>query len=80
MKRFTWVEWVFAVVVTLTLLVVLALNIERFVYFESTFVNITNGTQQLSDCNQWTCTNDFIFAVVVLINLRKLSSNFFPYK
>lgn len=79
-KRFTWVEWVFVVVVTLSLLVVLALTIERFVFFESTFVNITidttNGTE-LSDCNQWTCTNDFIFAVVVLINLCKSSSNFF---
>jgi len=71
-KRFTWVEWVFVVVVTLSLLVVLALTIERFVFFESTFVNITidttNGTE-LSDCNQWTCTNDVVFAVVVLINL-----------
>lgn len=80
-KRFTWVEWVFVVVVTLSLLVVLALTIERFVFFESTFVNITidttNGTE-LSDCNQWTCTNDVVFAVVVLINLCKSSSNFCP--
>ena len=64
---------------TLSLLGVLGFTIERFVWFQSTFSNITvngsNGTLLLSTCNQWTCTNDFIFTVVVLINLGKALNN-----
>ena len=75
MKRLKCYEWVFVVVTAISLLAVLAFAIERFVYFSTTFENITvvvNNTEQLSTCDKWTCTNDFVFAVVVLVNVCKL--------
>ena len=72
-KRFSWLEWTFIVVATISVLGALTMSIERFVFFESSFKNITNATNNASSsvyrCNKWTCTNDFIFAVVLVLNL-----------
>ena len=38
-----------------------------------------NGTweKQLYQCNQWTCTNDFVFGVIVITNLCELLATCF---
>ena len=77
MKRFTWLEWVFVAVATVSIFGILAASIERLVYFEEHFVNISvkeNGSWAAVMCNEWTCTNDFIFTVVLLLNMSKNES------
>ena len=66
-------------VASISILGVLGMTIERFVYFESHFrnvsVNVSEGSGQYfleaNDCDKWVCTNDFIFTVVVILNLGK---------
>ena len=69
-------------VASISILGVLGMTIERFVYFESHFRNISvksggsgHGSGQYfleaDDCDKWVCTNDFIFTVVVILNLGK---------
>ena len=69
-------------VASISILGVLGMTIERFVYFESHFRNISvksdgsgHGSGQYfleaDDCDKWVCTNDFILTVVVILNLGK---------
>lgn len=58
------------IVATVSVIGVLALTIERFVYFDRSFTNISNG-DHLAPCSSVVCTSDFTFAVVLLINLGK---------
>ena len=57
------------VVAALTILVILGISIERFVSFKEEFVNITLKNNTLYECNNWRCTNDFIFTVVLVLNI-----------
>lgn len=70
LKRVSWVEWLFMVVATLSLLGVLGITIERVVFFKENFTNLTimNETAP-APCDSWVCTNDFIFTVVLLVNI-----------
>ena len=61
---------------SLTILIILGMSVERFVSFEMEFENITveenvtgNLTQEPYLCDHWTCTNDFIFTVVLVLNI-----------
>ena len=60
------------VVASLSILGILGVSIQRFVHFEDNFLNISiNSTDELIEpylCNNWTCTNDFIFTVVLVLN------------
>ena len=56
-------------VAALTILVILGISIERFVSFKEDFVNITLRNNKLYKCNNWRCTNDFIFTVVLVLNI-----------
>jgi hypothetical protein len=66
----------FVAVASLTILIILGMSIERFVTFEQDFKNISywkhnntvNNTRPYL-CNNWTCTNDFIFTVVLVLNI-----------
>lgn len=62
------------VVATLSMLGVMALSIERIVFFEQQFVNLTIGDGMANEtaCNSWICTSDFIFAIALLVNLGML--------
>ena len=68
------------VVSSISILGVLGMTIERFVYFEMNFgnisVNVSSGSGQYmlkaDSCNEWVCTNDFILTVVVVLNLGKM--------
>ena len=63
------------VVATLSMLGVIALSIDRLVFFEQQFVNLTIGdgtANETAPCNSWICTSDFIFAVALLVNLGML--------
>ncbi len=75
-------EWLFLVIATLTLLCLLGTSIERLINVKNSFDNFTdisgdgeialspaNGT--MSDCDVWTCLNDFIFSILLLVNLGK---------
>ena len=79
-KRFYWFEWVFLVVATLSMLAVIGISIQRFVYFSDTveYIRFPNTSNQTSNgslddapCDSWVCTSDFIFAVALLVNLGK---------
>ena len=63
-----------------------AMSVERFIFIHSTFLNMTeddndslagsghsydSGDDGQLYCNHWSCLNDFIFAVVVLVNWCK---------
>ncbi len=57
---------------------IMGMSIERFVHIRSAFDNSTadfntsgSGDAAGSSCNRWSCLNDFIFGVVVLVNLGK---------
>ncbi len=60
-------------VASVSLLSVLGVTIERLVYFDANFVNLTvyneNGTAVAASCNSWVCTNDSLFAIVALVNI-----------
>ncbi|CAI8017670.1 hypothetical protein GBAR_LOCUS10695 [Geodia barretti] len=76
-RRFAWFEWVFVAVASLTILTILGVSIQRFVYFQQHFTNISVLNSSDSDkhsyyhyyCSNWTCTNDFIFTVVLVLNI-----------
>ncbi len=83
-RRLGWVEWLFVVLATISMAGTLAMSVERFIYMQRTFSNITpedsslfwdfedegdNVTNAGDICEQWVCLNDFIFAVIVLVNL-----------
>ena len=71
-KRFSWLEWLFVVIAALTILIILGMSIERFVTFEQDFENISMASGSgFYLCNKWTCTNDFIFTVVLVLNIGK---------
>lgn len=73
-KRFSWLEWTFVVVATFSILGILGESIARFIIVEDLFKNIShydNKTQPYI-CNEWICTNDFIFTVVLVLNIGKL--------
>ncbi len=62
------------VVASLSLLAVLGVTIERLVYFEANFINLTyindsSMEQQPVQCKSWVCTNDSIYAIMVLVNI-----------
>lgn len=60
---------------------VVGVTIERFVYFEKQFINLSIEVENeinrtaytLAPCNSWLCEADVTFAVVLLINLGKNS-------
>ncbi len=63
------------VVASVSLLGVLAVTIERLVYFETNFFNLTiyNDSMKIAaSCNTWLCTNDSLYAFVVLVNIGEL--------
>ena len=68
----------FVAVASLTILTILGVSIQRFVYFQQHFTNISVFNSNDSDkysyyyCNNWTCTNDFIFTVVLVLNIGKV--------
>lgn len=76
-------EWLFVVIATISMAGTLAMSVERFVYLQKTFGNMTpddslywgdeeigeNMTDTRDVCDKWVCLNDFIFAVIVLVNL-----------
>ena len=61
------------------MLSVISVTIERFVYFEHQFTNLSiendsNETLTLyiaAPCNSWLCEADVTFAAVLLVNLGK---------
>jgi len=57
------------VVSVVSLLVVTALNVERFVTFNRTFQNLTNVTGEMLACGEWFCTADFALTLCVTLNL-----------
>ena len=62
------------VVASFSMLAILGVLIERFVYFKNEFVNLTlneSGVVELAKCNEWICTTDFLLTVVLLLNLCK---------
>ena len=63
------------VVASFSMLAILGVLIERFVYFKNEFVNLTlvneSGVPELAKCNEWICTTDFLLTVVLLLNLCK---------
>ena len=61
---------------SLSMLGVLGVIIERFIHFERHFFNLTivnesTEVEELAKCNKWVCTTDFIFTMVLLLNLCK---------
>ena len=61
-------------VASLSILTILGISIERFVYFEQQFINISNISNDNKEysyysCSKWTCTNDFIFTVILVLNV-----------
>lgn len=75
-KRISWLEWLFLGVATVSMLGVLGLSIERLITFEKTFSNITfynNSTNGTVPCSEWVCTTDFLFTVILIVNLGKIS-------
>ena len=54
-------------IASLSILGILGMSIERFVNFERHFLNITHNSKSYI-CNDWVCTNDFIFTVVLVLN------------
>ena len=100
MKRLGWIEWVFLIIASFTMLGLLGMSIERFVSIHNSFKNFTpasgsgsgdgNGSvfgidghygvgldegvganSSITDCDEWTCLNDFLFALLLLLNLGK---------
>ena len=97
MKRLGWIEWVFLIIATFTMLGLLGMSIERFISIHNSFMNFTpasgggsgdgNGSvfeiggqgldegvganSSMTDCDVWTCLNDFLFALLLLLNLGK---------
>ena len=70
----------FVAVASLTIVTILGMSIQRFVYFQQQFTNISvpnsendssSGFDEYS-CSKWTCTNDFIFTVVLVLNIGKV--------
>ena len=58
------------VVATPSLLGVLGLSIDRFVYFEKTFYNLTDfNSSEAASCDTWICTTDFTYTTLLLMNL-----------
>ena len=43
--------------------------IERLIHFEMDFLNLTYNTTTDAACNTWVCTNDFIFTILILVNI-----------
>ncbi len=98
-KRLRWVEWVFIIMATVTLLGLLGISIERLVSVHNSFYNFTDSSDSgvtylgsfqpigvpgeygwtdsvgnndtASDCNIWTCLNNYIFAILLLVNIGK---------
>jgi hypothetical protein len=70
-KRFSWLEWLFVAVALISTLGILGVSIQRLVAFKHDFENITLvvNESRTYTCNNWTCTNDFIFTVVLVLNI-----------
>ena len=73
-SRFTLLEWGYLLLVTFSILGVLSLSIKSLVSF-STTINVSNDSTDVlqggwnKPCDSWTCRADFIFAVLLLVNL-----------
>ena len=62
----------FLVVSTVSMLGLLALNIERFVHFKKDFYNLTiSNNDSRFHCTDWHCTTDYVFSLLLIINLSK---------
>lgn len=59
------------VVAGISILGILTESIMRFVRIEKLFRNISidSGNETAYICNEWICTNDFIFTVVMVLNI-----------
>eukprot|EP00731_Ephydatia_muelleri_P001713 Em0001g1713a len=79
-SRFTWLEWGYVLLVSFSILGVLSLSIKSLVAFSTTdndttcasfcancSTNVLQGGSE--SCDSWTCRADFIFAVLLLVNL-----------
>ena len=58
---------------TVSMLGLLALSIERFVFFEKNFYNLTTADSKDSrfHCSDWHCTTDFVFSLLLVLNLSE---------
>ena len=76
-KRFTWIEWSFLILSLIAFLGTLGITIERFVYFYEHYNTTENSTEDdvyltpsdLKDCEEWTCTSDFTFTILLIANI-----------
>ncbi|KAL5516549.1 hypothetical protein EMCRGX_G001910 [Ephydatia muelleri] len=75
-SRFTWLEWGYVLLVSFSILGVLSLSIKSLVAFSTTNNDTTCAsfsancsTNIHESCDSWTCRVDFIFAVLLLVNL-----------
>ncbi len=63
------------VVASLSLVAVLGVTIDRLVYFEDNFINLTYINDSMDQpaphvlCTSWVCTNDSIYAIMILVNI-----------
>ena len=68
-RRFL-VEWIFLGFSLLAFLGSLGISIERLVHFSLNFTAASSENESgLRDCEQWTCSSDYTFTVVLIINI-----------
>ena len=75
-KRLGWPERIFLVIATVSMLSVVGFSIQGFVSYDRSFQNLTpdgnasgDMARNYTQCNHWTCINDFVYTVAVLVNL-----------
>ena len=68
-RRFL-VEWIFLGLSLLAFLGSLGISIERLVHFSQNFTEASSENESgLRACEQWTCSSDYTFTVVLIINI-----------